>query len=85
MSEIDNICAEVFYENQEQLFPKQVVADIDEAIDFLEECMAQVFDDKKELLEYMKDEGIDISDYEDVSDALEVFALPYGRYLYVEA
>lgn len=35
MSEIDNICAEVFYENQEQLFPKQVVADIDEAIDFL--------------------------------------------------
>ena len=71
MSEIDNICAEVFYENQEQLFPKQVVADIDEAIDFLEECM--------------KDEGIDISDYEDVSDALEVFALPDGRYLYVEA
>ena len=38
-----------------------------------------------ERMQQMKDEGIDISDYEDVSDALEVFALPDGRYLYVEA
>ena len=85
MSEIDSICAEVFYENQEQLFPKPVVTSIDEAQDFLADSMAQVFDDKAELLEFMKDEGVDITEYDDVSEALEVFALPDGRYLYVEA
>lgn len=85
MSEIDSICAEVFYENQDQLFPKPVVTSIDEAQDFLADSMAQVFDNKAELLEFMKDEGVDISEYADVSEALEVFVLPDGRYLYVEA
>ncbi len=85
MSEIDSICAEAFYENQEQLFPKPVAASIDEAQKFLVDCMAEVFDDKAELLEFMKDEGVDITEYDDVSEALEVFLLPDGRYLYVEA
>ncbi len=85
MSEVDYICAETFYENQEQLFPKPVAADIDEAYEFLKECMAEVFEDKTELAEFMKDEGVDVSGYDDVSDALEVFELPDGRYLYVEA
>lgn len=85
MSNIDDICAEVFYENQEQLFPKAVALSMDEAYDFLNDCMAVVLDDEKELRQYMEDEGIDISDYDDITDALEVFALPDGRFLYVEA
>lgn len=85
MSGIDGVCARFFYENQERLFPKRVAADPDEARDFLEECMAQVFDSREELADYMEDEGIDTSDYDDVTEALEVFLLPDGRYLYVEA
>lgn len=85
MSNIDDICAEVFYENQEQLFPKTVVESMDEAYEFLCDCMAVVCDNEKELIQYMEDEGVDISDYDNVTDALEVFALPDGRFLYVEA
>ncbi len=85
MSGIDNVCIKFFYENQERLFPKKLVQNVDEAEAFLEECMALVFDSRKELEDYIEDEGIDTSDYEDVTEALEVFALPDGRYLYVEA
>ncbi len=85
MSNIDEMCAEVFYERQEQLFTKPVVQSADEAEEFLCDCMAMVFDSKDELCEFMKDEGIDTSDYEDVTEALEVFELPDGRFLYVEA
>lgn len=85
MSEIDEMCAEVFYERQEQLFPEPVAMSVDEAMEFLDDCMAMVFDDKKELCQYMKEEGIDTSDYDDVTEALEVFELPDGRFLYVEA
>lgn len=85
MDGIDSVCVKFFYENQERLFPEKVAENIREAEEFLDECMAAVFDSRKELEEYMKDEGIDTSDYEDVTEALEVFALPDGRYLYVEA
>lgn len=85
MGEIDKICAEYFFENQNRLFPKDVAESVDEAWEFLEDCMAQVFDNREELVDYMEEEGIDTSDYDDVTDALEVFALPDGRYLYVEA
>ena len=85
MGEIDGVCVKFFYENQERLFPKKLVQNIEEAEVFLEDCMALVFDSREELEDHMKDEGIDTSDYEDVTEALEVFSLPDGRYLYVEA
>lgn len=85
MGKIDGVCVKFFYENQERLFPERVAENTAEARDFLEDCMAEVFDSRKELEDYMKDEGVDTSDYVDVTEALEVFALPDGRYLYVEA
>lgn len=85
MGKIDGVCVKFFYENQERLFPERVAENTAEARDFLEDCMAEVFDSRKELEDYMKDEGVDTSDYGDVTEALEVFALPDGRYLYVEA
>jgi hypothetical protein len=45
--------------------------------------MATVFPDKKALLKYIDEEGIDVEG--DITEELEVFALPDGRYLYVEA
>lgn len=81
--EPDRMCAEVFLKSQCKLLPKPVAGTIDEALAFLEDCMACVFANKAELLSYIEAEGIDIEG--DVCDALEVFKLPDGRYLYVEA
>ena len=85
MSNLDEMCAKIFLENQEQLFPKPVAETIDEAMEFLEDCFAQVFDSKDELIDYLEDEGIDYQDEEDITEALEVFVLPDGRLMYVEA
>lgn len=85
MNEIDELCAQVFLKEQSRLFDDPVCEDEDEAIEFLTDCFAQVFDSEKELREYLDEEGMDISDVDDISDVLEVFALPDGRYLYVEA
>ena len=85
MSNLDEICAKVFLEKQEQLFPKPVAETVDEAMEFLEDCFAQVFDSKEELIEYLEDEGIDFQDEEDITEALEVFIIPDGRLMYVEA
>ena len=85
MRELDLNIAEFFYNNQEQLFDEPVAMDAEEALEFLEDCMAQVFDNKAELEEFIKDEGLDFSEYDDVTDALEVFELSDGGYLYVEA
>lgn len=85
MSELDEMCAEVFFEQQGKLFPKPVADTVDEAMKFLEDCFAQVFSSKEELIEYLDEEGMDYEDEEDITEALEVFVLPDGRFLYVEA
>ena len=85
MNEIDRMCAEVFLKEQGKLFDEPVADDIEEAIEFLNDCFAQVFDSEKELRAYWREEGLDDEDMEDVTQALEVFVLPDGRYLYVEA
>ncbi|MGN0370169.1 MAG: glyoxalase [Butyrivibrio sp.] len=83
--ELDTICAEVFLKNQDRLFPKPVAENVEEAFEFLQDCFACVFANTDELKEFMEEEGIDITEYDDITEALEVFALPDGRYLYVEA
>ncbi len=84
MNTIDEACAEYFLKEQLKLFPKPVVESVDEAMEFLEDCLACVFDSKEELEEYVESEGIDCGE-DDICDALEVFSLPDGRYMYVEA
>lgn len=80
---LDEMCARIFLKEQGKLFPKPVAATIDEAMEFLEDCMAEVFKNKAELKRYMDEEGIDEDG--DITEALEVFKLPDGRFLYVEA
>lgn len=82
---LDNVCAEFFLNNQERLFDRRVVKDTQEAMEFLEDCMAEVFESREKLLGYIEAEGVDFSEYDDITEALEVFSLPDGRYLYVEA
>ena len=85
MQELDRMCAEVFLKEQGKLFPKPVVETVEEAMEFLEDCYASVFETKEELLVYIEEEGMDYEDGDNITDELEVFELPDGRLLYVEA
>ena len=55
-------CAKVFLRDQKQLFDEPVAYDLEEAKEFLEDCMAVYCKDIKELRKVMDDEGMDVSD-----------------------
>lgn len=59
MNEIDEMCAEVFLKDQGRLFDEPVAETVDEAMEFLEDCFAQVFNSEKELRDFWREEGID--------------------------
>lgn len=86
MHEFDDAVLECFLKNQLQLFPEQVAENLEEAEDFLEECMAIVVDSPEEVLEFFEEEGIDLdgTDEESILEADEVFDIGDGRYLIVE-
>ena len=86
MHEFDDDVLECFLENQLQLFPEKVAQTLEEAEDFLEECMAVVVDSVEEVIEYFEEEGIDMEGAmdEEILDADEVFDIGVGRYLIVE-
>lgn len=86
MHEYDDDVLECFLENQLQLFPEKVAENLEEAEDFLEECMAVVVDSVEEVIAYFEEEGIDIEGAMDdeILDAEEVFDVGDGRYLIVE-
>ena len=75
-----------FLDNQLQLYPQPVANTLDEARDFLEECLAVVVDSVEEVLEFFEEEGIDVEGLEDESilEADELFDVGDGRYLIVE-
>ena len=87
MNEYDEICVECFLRNQSQLLDERVASNMEEAEEFLEDCMAVVCKNLKEVRAYFEEEGADIAQMsdDDLEDASEVFALPDGRYLVVEA
>jgi hypothetical protein len=86
MREFDNDVLECFLENQLQLFPENVAETMDEAEEFLEDCMAVVVDSLEEVMAYFEEEGIDTegADEEEILEADEVFDVGDGRYLIVE-
>lgn len=75
-----------FLDNQLQLYPEAVANTMEEAEDFLEECLAVVVDSVEEVLEFFDEEGIDVEgmDEESILEADEVFDIGDGRYLIVE-
>jgi hypothetical protein len=86
MYEYDEECLKVFMKKQLQLFDEPVAESMEEAEAFLEDCMAVVVKNLKEVRAYFEENGTDISDMsdEDLEEASEVFALPSGRYMIVE-
>ncbi len=87
MQEYDEAVLECFLRNQRQLFSEKVAGNLEEAEEFLEECMAVVVDSLKEVWEYFEEEGVDLGGRrpEDILEAEEVFDVGDGRYLIVEA
>ena len=87
MREYDDECLEYFLAHQEQLLTERIAETMEEAEEFLEDCMAVVAKNMKEVRNYFEDQGADISGMsnDELKEASEVFALPSGRFLIVEA
>lgn len=83
----DKVVLNYFLEHQLQLLKENIAETPEEAAEFLEDCMAVVCKNIKEVRAYFEDEGADIAGMsnDELAEAQEVFAIPDGRYLIVEA
>lgn len=79
-------CLETFLKNQGQLFDEPVAETLEEAEEFLEDCMAVVVNTIKDVRRYFDEEGADMEGMsnEELKEASEVFELPSGKFLIVE-
>lgn len=86
MQVFDDAVLKCFLEKQEQLFPEPVADSLEEAENFLEECMAVVVNSVDEVIEFFDEEGIDMDGAvgDEILEADEVFEVGDGRYLIVE-
>lgn len=84
--QFDETVLRCFLKDQLQLFPEKVAETLEEADDFLEECMAVVVNSPQEVWDFFDEEGIDVegADKDAILEADEVFAVGDGRYLIVE-
>ena len=76
MNEYSEECLLTFLENQSQLFDEPVAGSMEEAEAFLEDCMAEYFEENGADVETMS--------MDELEEASEVFPLPNGQYLIVE-
>ena len=86
MYEYEEEILEIFLKMQGQLFAEPVAETLEEADEFLDDCMAAVVDSVAEVREYFEESGADVDGMsdEELLDAAEVFAIPDGRFLIVE-
>ena len=77
---------EVFLKEQGRLYDEPVAETVEEAEEFLEDCMAVEVKNIKEVRKYQDEAGADLSRMsdEELEEACEVFTLPSGGYLIVE-
>ncbi|MCI8775163.1 MAG: glyoxalase [Lachnospiraceae bacterium] len=82
----DDAVLQCFLKKQSQLFPENVAETLEEADNFLEECMAVVVNSVREVWEYFDEQGVDMegAGEDEILDADEVFDVGDGRYLIVE-
>ena len=86
MGEYSKECLQTFLRDQGRLFDEPVAETLEEAEEFLEDCMAQVVDSIKEVRDCLDESGMDIEGLssKEIEEQAEVFALPNGQYLIVE-
>ncbi len=87
MGEYSEECLKYFLENQSQLFDEPVAETLEQAEEFLEDCMAVIVGSISEVREYFDENGMDVEGMsnDEIEEQAEVFALPDGTYLIVEA
>ena len=83
--EFDKAVTDIFLKEQGKLYPEPVAETTEEAQAFLEENFAVVADSIEEVMDYLDDSGMDITEMskEVVEAADEVFTIGDGRYLVV--
>ena len=86
MQTYDRETLEFFLKNQTQLFDEEVVSSLEEAEEFLEDCMAVVCKNIKEVRDYFDEAGMDIAGMsnDELLEQSEIFELPDGKFLIVE-
>ena len=86
MGDYSQECLMTFIKKQGQLFDEPVAESLEEADAFLEDCMAVVVDNIRDVREYLDESGMDIDGLSDdeIEEQAEVFALPGGQFLIVE-
>lgn len=79
-------CLDTFLANQGQLFDEPVANSRESAEVFLDDCMAQILPDIKDVREFLDESGMDVTGISDdeLEEQSEVFPLPDGSYLVVE-
>ena len=84
--EYDEAVLKSFIENQGQLFSENIADTPEAAEEFLEDCMAVVCKNIKEVRDYFDDAGMDIAGMsnEELLEQSEIFELPDGKFLIVE-
>ena len=77
---------ETFLMHQTQLFDEPVAETIEEADEFLYDCMAVVADSIRDVRDYFEENGMDTAGLtkEELLEQSEIFALPDGKFLIVE-
>lgn len=77
---------ETFLKEQGRLYDEPVAESYEEAEEFLEDCMAVVAKNLKEVRAYLDESGMDVDGMSDqeLLEASEVFALEDGSFLIVE-
>lgn len=87
MNEYSEVCVMTFLKNQGRLFDEPVAETYEEAEAFLEDSMAVVADSIRQVRDFLEESGMDVSGLSDreLEEEAEVFPLPDGRYLIVEA
>ena len=77
---------ETFLMHQTQLFDEPVAETIEEADEFLDDCMAVVADSLRDVRDYFEENGMDTAGLtkEELLEQAEIFALPDGKVLIVE-
>ena len=77
---------ETFLMHQTQLFDEPVAETIEEADEFLDDCMAVVADSLRDVRDYFEENGMDTAGLtkEELLEQAEIFALPDGKFLIVE-
>lgn len=77
---------EAFLKKQSQLFDEPVAETLEEADEFLQDCMAYVAKDAKEVKNYFEENGADTTGMtlEELLEEAEVFRMPDGKFLIVE-